>query len=219
MASRKKIKAGNSSVLWITGSIFVLLVIVAFFIYFLDSLNDPNRYDYWGKNGVFHIEKEIVQGIDIYYVHVYSDGMKYIYSFRNHPEDLEDVYLEPDLISKLNRPEGIRELYVTRSLELGNETRYYDIIATAPLVQILGTGTAGLYKQNLINSYTVYINPDVAKATCSDVDEDTAVIWVGLTESTRVISTSDECIIIEGENTEELIKAAEKFAYYLLGVF
>ena len=54
--------------------------------------------------------------------------------------------------------------------------------------------------------------------TCNTVNETVSVIYLTLGTENKVYSEKD-CIIVEGKDTEGLTLAANKFAYYLLGVF
>lgn len=209
----KKIDLG---LYWLIGLIVLIILVIVF--YNIGRNLGPEKYNYQGKNGEFFIDKETISNINIYYTHVFVDGQEYIYPFRNHPEDLEGVYLEEGLQSKLNRPKGTKFLYVTRDFNLGENTKNQDVIAAAGFEQILGTGKVGLYRVNLLNTYTTKHGDDTPEIKCSDVDEDTAVIYLRLASETKVYSEGD-CVVIQGEDAKDLIKAGEKFGYYLLGVF
>ncbi len=213
MAKKKK----NHSGLYLLFGLIILVVLTVLFYNIGRSLGS-NKYNYQGKNGEFQIDKEKISNTDIYYTHVFVNGQEYIYPFRNHPEDLEDVYLEENLQEKLNRPEGTKFLYITRDLDLGNNTKNYDVVAAAAFEQILGTGNVGLYRINLLNTYTKKYRDDIPKVTCSSVDDGIAVIYLRLASETKVYSEGD-CIVVQGEDADDLIKAGEKFGYYLIGVF
>lgn len=201
---------------WLIGLIVLVILVIVF--YNIGRNLGSEKYNYHGKNGEFFIDKETISNTDIFYTHVFVNGQEYIYPFRNHPEDLEGVYLGEDLQSKLNRPKGTRFLYVTRDFELSENTKNQDVIAAAGFEQILGTGKVGLYRINLLNTYTTKYRDDIPKVICSNVDDGVAVIYLRLASETKVYSEGD-CIVIQGEDAEDLIKAGEKFGYYLLGVF
>ncbi len=212
---------------FILGFLLVLLVIAGVFVFIFKILDNPARYDYSTDNGVFHITKELINGIEIYNIGVFADGIEYVHHFRYHPKELEDVYLEPGIKNLLNRQNGLKNLYITRPYDVEEKDAVNFVIAMSSFGQILGTSQAGVYKAPIVSAYTVETDltiPDAIKTTipkagCRYVDNETAVILLVLTESTRVISESHECIIIEGKNREDILKAAEKFGYHLLGVF
>lgn len=223
---RKKIKSESKTVnvdygsYLFLGFMIIILVLLVFGVYRLKT-NLGTSYDYQGEKGIYKIDKNKVFNIEVYSIHVTADGMEYIYSFRNHPSDLGEVSLEPNLIEKLNRPEGVKNLYVTRDLNLGEKTNHYDVVAASTFEQILGTGKAGLYRLNLKNAYTNY-KEGFPEITCNDVanDNHTAVIYLRLGSGNKVYSNKNyDCVIIEGKDADGLIKAGERFGYYLLGVF
>ncbi len=200
---------------------YLVLLAVVIFVLMLASAYSyfSNRYNYKGKAGEFQIDKQVVQGIDVYNLHVFSNEIEYVYHFRNHPSDLEDIPIEEDLVKYLNRPNGTRTLYVTSKPDLGNMTSSKDVIAAVGFEQVL-SGAAGLYGMNLINTYTAKFKRDLPAIQCNDVNNETAVIIMQLAGETQVYSNKNrECIIIQGTDGDSLIKAGEKFGYYLLGVF
>ena len=198
--------------------LLVLLIIGAIILFTFKVFSQPNNYDYSTQNGVYHLSKERIFGINVYRINVSSSWGNYSYAFRNRPEDLEKLYLEPGIRDKLNRPNGVRVLYVTRDVGIRDLTNNYDIIALAPLEQILGSGAPGLYRLNLINAYTSFFKKDTDIATCNKVNKQTAVIYLKLGTENKVYSQND-CVIIEGKDSEGLIMAAEKLAYHTIGVF
>ncbi len=227
---KKQLKIENSflkNFRFILGFLLILLIIIGLFVFVFKIVSNPTRYNYMTENGVFHITKEVINGVDIYSASVFADGIEYIHHFRHHPDELESIYLQPGIKNLLNRPEGLKRLYITRPYEVDEKDAVNFVIAMSSFGQILGTSQAGIYKTPIVSAYTVYTDESISdslktripKAGCGDVDNETAVILLVITESTRVISESHECIIIEGKNSEDVINAAEKFGYHLLGMF
>ncbi len=215
---------------FILGFLLVLLVIAGVFVFIFKILDNPTRYDYAAEDGTFHITKGKISGVDIFSISVFADNIEYIHHFRHHPGELEDIYLEPGIKNLLNRPNGLKNLYITRPYYVDEKDAVNFVLAMSSFGQILGTSQAGIYKTPIVAAYTVeteeeYVIDDqgtkqfVPKAGCSYVDDETAVILLVITESTRVIPQYGKCIIIEGKNMDDLLKAAEKFGYHLLGVF
>lgn len=197
----------------------IILVLLVFSVYRLRR-NISESYNYQGKNGLFLIDKGKIFNVDIYSIHAFSNGVEYIYPFRNHPESLEDLPMEADLVNKLNSPNGTKILYVTRDTNLGKLTGNYDVVAAATFEQILSAGKAGLYRISIVNAYTEYKKEfKNAEITCNDADDETAVVYLKLGEENKIYSDKYGCVVIQGKDAEGLIQAGEKFGYYLLGVF
>ena len=212
-----KTKITDNTYFWIVVVVVIALVLIGMVLYLVKALSDNTYYNYQGKSGNYEITKSKVSDIIFYSISVFSDNTKYIYSFRNHPKDLEDVYLDPNLDSKMNRPGGLKIIYITRDVELYNETNRDSLIAAANFEQVLG-GTEGIFKMNMTNTYTTFFRNDLPVITCSNVTDTTAVIYLKLGEESKVYTEGD-CVVIQGRGGSGLIRAAEKFAYYLLGVF
>ena len=138
--------------------LFILLLIVLFIASFaitsiVIKLIDKG-YNYEGKSGSYRIDVDKIENITIYSAHVKRHNIEYIYRFRNKPEDLETIYLEEELIKKLNRPRGLNILYVTRDKDLGNKTNDDVLIAAEAFEAVLGTNDYGMYQIRIRNAYT-----------------------------------------------------------------
>ncbi len=198
--------------------VLVAIIIIGFLLYKLKVNADFTRYDYEGKNGVYHIETEQIGSVLFYNLFFKFNTRDYVYSFRNHPEDLQDIYLEEGLALKLNRPKGTKTVFVTSEADLGNRTNNDVIIAVSNFEQVLGKGDSGVYKLEVFNAYTDISRGSLPSISCSNVTTEFAVIYLKIGEESRIYSEGD-CIVIQGRGGEGLIRAGEKFGYYLLGVF
>ncbi len=233
MTKKKNLKIDSNffgNFRFVLGLLLVLLIIIGIFVFILKAVSDPTKYDYTTENGTFHVTKDKINSVDIYSISVFADNIEYIHHFRHHPSELEDIYIEPGIKNLLNRPNGLKNLYITRPYYVDEKDAVNFVLAMSSFGQILGTSQAGIYKTPIVAAYTVeteeeYVIDDqgtkqfVPKAGCSNVDNETAVILLVITESTRVIPQYGKCIIVEGKNMDDLLKAAEKFGYHLLGVF
>ena len=200
----------KKNIFWFSIFMVIILAVLVFVIYNLKSVSDDKENNYIVNGTEYQIDKEKILDIDIYNIHIFSDGIEYVYPFRNHPADLEQILMGENLTDKLNRPNGIKTLWVTRDVNLGPTTRNMDVVAAAAFEQILGTNQAGLYKLNIKNTYTTFYREGLATINCDDVDNNEAVIYIKLGLDTKVYSEND-CIIIQGTNSTTLIQASEKF--------
>ncbi|MBS3152139.1 hypothetical protein J4230_01880 [Candidatus Woesearchaeota archaeon] len=213
----KKRKKVEKKTLWVALVIFVVLILIILVGYFVRVYLSNGYYNYEGKNGEYKIWKSKVGSVIFYHVSVFQEDQEYIYSFRNHPKDLEEIYLEPGLISELNRPKGIRKLYVTQDVELANMTDADSVLGIAAFEQML-TGNFGIYNLDISNVYNTSFENKTLPITCANVTNNIAVVYIKVGDETKVYSQYG-CIIIEGRGGNGIIKAGEKFAYNLLGVF
>ena len=203
---------------WIILSVLICIALIFVIGYGIKLYLNNTYYNYNTKNGEYKMGASKVGDVVFYHITVADDlNKQYTYSFRNHPKDLEDIYLEPSIVSQLNRPEGIRKLYVTQDPELANMTETDSVLGIVSFEQIL-TGNFGMYNLDLSNVYTVNYLNYITPVTCANVNDTTAVIYVKVGDETKIYSDNG-CIIIEGRGGSGVLRASEKFAYSLLGVF
>src|SRR3989344_3892702 len=125
----------DSTSLWIAIIGFSLLILVVLSFFWVNYYSG-NAHDYEGKNGKFNFHKLEVSGITFYQISAFFDGTEYLYGFRNHPSDLEDIYLENNVYNKLNKDKVI---YV----KIGQESKIY---SQNGCIIIEGKGTEDLIR-------------------------------------------------------------------------
>ncbi len=210
----KKNKITESTGFWffLVFIIFLILVVLGFYlakIYFTNKY-----YNYQGTNGEYSLGKSKVGNVIFYHITTFFQGKEYIYSFRNHPKDLEDLSFEPDLYNFLKNN---KITYVTGDVELGNMTSGTAVLSALSFEQIM-TSQEGIYNFNITNTYTTYVRDTLPVITCVNVSSEIGVIYLKLGEESKVYA-ENKCIIIQGRGGNGLLRASEKFAYSLLGVF
>ena len=205
----------NSSLIIIV--IIVVLILLGLGFYWFKFYLNNGYYNYKGLNGEFKITKSKVGEVNFYHTSVFVNEQEYIYSFRNHPQDLENIPLESGLISKLNRPKGVKGIYVTQDVDLANKTNSDSVLGINAFEQVL-TGDSSLYNLRVGNTYTTNFSKEYLPITCNNVSTNFAVIYVKVGEESKIYSQGN-CIVIEGRGVNGIVRAGEKFAYSLLGVF
>ena len=196
----------------------VLLFLLGFTITLISQKLLDKGYTYDGDKGQYRIDVSKIGNVTIYSPHVKKDNVEYIYHFRNKPENLKDISLEDNLLEKINRPNGVRNVYVTRDIEINEQTDNDVIIAGAAFEAILGTTDYGIYQIPIKNAYTTRVGEKIPKITCLNVSPFDTVIYMKLGNETKVYSDND-CVIVQGNDGDTLIKAGEKLGYYLIGVY
>lgn len=181
-----------------------------------------NSFIYHGANGDYRIDIFTSGNHSDYYIYGVSDNVLYKTPLRKTPYEVEEIFLEADLLSKLQRPGGTRKVYITQDYETPNKTSQLSFIASQDIGKILGNAEYGIYKLDVQGALTTSTERSrelsVPEITCANVNRTTSVIYLKLGEENKVYS-ENECIIVQGKNAEGLILSATKFAYYLLGVF
>jgi len=99
--------------------------------------------------------------------------------------------------------------YITLDPDLPSKA----VIAGTEISKILGK----VFRKRVIGAITRPANTDTSIITCENNTASSRVILLNITQDTRIYSDNN-CIIIEGSSPNELIRAADRFAYELLGI-
>lgn len=193
--------------------IAALIVLIAGFFLIAGYKVDSGLIKYTNKNGeAYNFRADKVFNDTMYRVKIFG---AYDYSFVNSPFSVENISVEKDAELALNRPAGTSLIYITQDLEFLNKTGTDSVIAISEFSRILGNQDYGVFKMNVKAAFT---SPESAKTTvasCANVSDTIAVIYVK--EGEDKIYTEKGCLIIQGTK-EDIIKVADRFAYYLAGV-
>ena len=195
--------------------IIVLIVLVVFVVVNRQSGLLTNKYVYTNPKGEdFTFTKTKLENITFHVLTAYVETNKglnqYTIPFRNNPYDLEDILIEVNIKNKILNKKGI---YITLNPNLRSEA----VIAAIEISRVIGTNDYGIFKIPTQSATTIPTNTTFPVINCNDATQDTGVILLGIGNYTRVFSNK-ECVIVEGDSYENLIKAADKLALHLLNV-
>lgn len=198
--------------------VITFLILITGVIFFLFGENSifGDKYTYENKNtgDKFSFKKEkIDENLVLHTLTAYSiyqrTGHKYDISFRNDPKELEALSIDDVRKNIL----GKERLYIT----LDPNYKGKAVVASVELARILGQAEWGVFKIPTSAATIEKTNTTYPVVTCKDVSSRVGVIWLRLGNTTSVTSYKG-CVIVEGTDYDNLIKAADKLAYYLLGV-
>lgn len=132
-------------------------------------------------------------------------------AFRLDPRNASNISLESEAVTKLL---SAKKAYVT--VNPNNQTELAKIaVAAAEISRILP-----LYNVSTVGSYTEDSNPsnpNVPIRTCNDVSATTAVVYLQIGNETGIKNVNG-CVYVTGANADELILAADKLGYNLVGI-
>ena len=128
---------------------------------------------------------------------------------RTDPREADKIPSEDDIRTKTLK--STKVIYVTVDPDLTSDAT----IAAAEITKI--TGAPEIMNIPTFVALTEKRREDIPKKTCEDNTESERVILLKLAKETNIHS-EDTCIIIEGTNELELIKASDKFILQLLGI-
>ncbi len=198
-----------------------------FLCLFLIACGSPtNNYTYHGKNGDYPVEIVTHGNVTDYYVSVIfqrdSGNTAYRIPFSHSPENVSSIPISGDIELALNRPLGTQLIYITQDPTTAYTTEQHSVLAVYSLAQILGNSNASLYNLPVAPAFTSATarskELQIPLASCDAVNGTVAVIYLTLGNITQTF-VDHGCIIVVGDSGENLVRAAEKLDYTLLGVF
>jgi len=140
----------------------------------------------------------------------YGVGHLYQIPLRNLPEDVKIISLNSKEVKKILNAGGI---FITFDPNL----KAYASIGAIELAGVLGTADFGVFKIPTQGAFTEKIDSDYPVKTCEDAKDGVIVINLVLGDENKVYSKGD-CIIVEGDSYDNLIKSSERLVYGLFGV-
>ncbi len=138
------------------------------------------------------------------------DTIIYTLALRNDPLSLEDIPVEGMVNTRIF---GDEEVYVTinPNANLSSKTT----IAALEIDKVIDNDY--LYSIPVHSAMTQENVQGYPVKSCYDATDASTVIWLTLGSETKVY-TEEYCIIIVGTNEDEIIRAADRFIYQLLGI-
>jgi len=213
-----KEKSNINYFIWVV--IVLIIVVGAWMIFEGKFFGEKELTPYTIYNGYVIYEIEDEKSLR-YNVQVYAnEGREYIHIFKNYPEDLLELDVENDLRNILYKDEvnNLRKdkIYFSYDPNLDG----LSLLSAGTLVQILGTGNAGIFKIPVVISVIEDNgNEDFPIINCDDSNNNIGVILLKLGEPKIYKDKSyDNCIVIQGNNKDELGKLMDYISYDLLGV-
>jgi len=195
--------------------VILLILLVAFFFIMYEWVKKESLIYTGANEEKYEFQKRILGGnTTFYYIYLTANGKRYSYPFRYYPGELEeiplDVNIKNDLFTK-------KLIYATQNIETTNKTQQQSFLGIMEVVRILGRAEEGIYGLAVKSAFIEDHNNNTL-ASCDNVNQDVGVMYFKLGEENKIY-TDNNCVIIEGKDTEGLMKSSEKFAYHLLGLF
>ncbi len=202
--------------------LFILLV-GTLSVILINPVKKPNQYIY---NGFVVSKFRIRSAPEIIFHNIDLSVGNNLYSIplRNDPRSIENIIVEDfdevDWLKKSSEAANYdilaKEVYITfdpikySGGDLG--------IAGGEIAKIIGSSSTGMYKIPTGGAFTKSLN-EYSKIikTCDDANSETGIILLTLGNENKV-NVEEDCIIIEGNSYEGLIKSADRFLLTLLGI-
>jgi hypothetical protein len=144
--------------------------------------------------------------IEIYFP---GDHRPYYIDLRYDPVSLEDIDVDRRIFHTLRDDENI---YITIDPYANLTSR--TTIAALEIDKFIDNK----YFLNIpVNSSMTKPYHDFPVRTCENATEKSSVIWLKKGQKNE-ISLQDSCVVVEGKTEEDLIRAADRLALYLIGI-
>jgi hypothetical protein len=199
--------------------IFILLIIfIAMIVFAVISFKKPiisNRYIYTSPSGEqFEFFKSKTENITFHVLRVYTINKEgkhqYDIPFINDPYSLEKLPITGDVKNKILDKQGI---FITLDPYGSSKS----VLAAIEINRVIGTNDYGVFKIPTQTATYKVTNTSFPYKTCKDANNQIGVIYLFVGNYTRIVPYG-ECVIVEGKDYDELIKAADKLTLNLLGV-
>lgn len=144
------------------------------------------------------------------------NGQLYDMPFYNNPTEVLDIYVNPEVITKIRqfRTNKNGTLYV--SVDPTESSK--GIMAAIEYARILGN-VYNIYNMNVKSAITQEVNITLASPviTCSNQSKDVFVIMQYKSDK-NLINIENNCVTIEYLNVNESVRVADAFAFRLLNI-
>ncbi len=199
----------------IIGTFLVLLV--AFGILFAvtrlvpkkdSTLLTASNADYCLENGFCFVK----QGA-MWYTQIQPIGEKRIYNLelRYDPRSVQDIPIDKSTVKTIL---DSQEVYLTVEPDMTGQT----VIAMIELGRIIGT-KYGLFNIPTYGALTYSNQTNQTLRSCKDATENSTVLWFKTGNETSIYADKNSyCVIVQGTTEEEIMKAADRMVYQLVGI-
>ncbi len=204
-------------------AVLFIVLVIAIVIVIADPTKKPNQFVYNGfvvtRFRIPSAPSVVFHGIDL------SVGNKlYNIPIRNNPADLESIG-----VSGLDQVSWLEDIEESDNYDITADLVYvtFDpfkmtgsdvLIAGGEIVRMIGSGEGGIYHRPVSAAFTQPMNNSATLVRdCQDANSKTGIIKLQLGNENKIYA-QDDCIIIQAESLDELIKSSERFMLTILGV-
>tara|TARA_Y100000034_G_scaffold56652_1_gene69304 strand:+ start:222 stop:866 length:645 start_codon:yes stop_codon:yes gene_type:complete len=211
-------KKKNNAVNYFIWIVVGLIVVVGAWIFIGndDSEGGPTPYTIYNGYVIYEIKDENYLR---YRVEAHANnGVKYTHHFRTYPTDLLDLDYDLSVREKVLYKDVIgsvrkEKVYFSYNPQMDG----IEILSAGTLIQILGTGNAGIFGIPVVVSVTEDINNlDFPIKKCGDATTEISVIEMRYGEPR--VYVEGECVVVQGNDREEFIKMNDLLSYIILEV-
>lgn len=207
----------NDRALKITAAV-LMLALTAFgvFVYFNSKedwvqANNPSTYEYSNGDTNFLVTKIKDMGYTGSQVQFFlgNNAQPYILDVRYGPIELEDISLDRSIRQKLIDD---KTLFIT--IDPKENLTGKTTMAALEIAKVMGNE---LFFRLPVNSSMTSEYKEYPVKTCKDATREETVLWLKLGTENKIVSEGN-CITITGKTEDDLIRGADRFVLYMLGI-
>ena len=207
----------NDKAIKITIYVFILALVGFGVFVYLNSkeewvrANNPTTYEYSNGETTFLVNKIKDMGYTGSQIQFYfpKSDKPYILDLRYGPLELEDLSIDRSIKQKISDD---KVMFITIDPNEGLTGK-----TTLAALEIAKVMNNEYFFHIPVNSSMISQYKDYPVRTCDDATREETVVWLKLGRENS-IKTEGNCIIMTGLTEEDLIKDADRFILYLLGI-
>jgi hypothetical protein len=205
--------SNNLILLYSTVGIIVLILVSIILLSNISSFDKDDSYVEYYYNGF------LIQGFEYpdhwswqTYIQIPELERSHLIEMRFPPDKVEDIFLDYTAVLDILNAESI---LMTTDPDLSSKA----VIAMIEVGRIIGQRYDILNKPvtNGLTSFPSGMQSETPIIECSDASESVPVLYYKIGETTEVYKEG-MCIIIQGKTDDEIIMAADKLGYSLMGI-
>ena len=202
------INMATKNINYIIIGVIVVLLAVAGYFYFGNNGEETDYYQYSNGFTIFDVNilSETETQIPIQFE---GDSNTYSIILRNDPASLEDVPLAGNINQRVANDD-----VVVISIDPEDELKGKGVIAIYELTKFLESEM--FYNKTVVTTVTSEYEDKIV-VNCDHASDTQTVILIVLGDETQVY-TSGYCVVVMGTDEDELIRAADRLAYHLIGI-
>lgn len=203
-----------------------ILILLGVFIYFDTKKEEKIEEEPISENFTVYNDYRIYEkkmgNLTLYTVEAFdADKHRYLITFRYFPTELKDIRVEKNIYDKVlyvdeNKDRYKSKIYISVNPNMSGQEAF-SVFTLAQILWIGTEGHEGIYKIPTQTAFSMdYEGEDHPIKDCDDATQYIGVILVDYGD--MKIFSNGYCVILLGNNLEELRMVNEKLGYILLGV-
>ena len=199
--------------------VIALIVVLVGFIVFVSFtygkgfLTGKHIYESPSGDQFTFIENKVGE-LTLYDLQVYTEqsGVEHLYQIplRNLPKDVKIVSFEDGIQKKVLESRGV---FITLDPNLKAQAT----LGAIEIASVIGTAEFGVFKIPTQGAFIEKTDIDYPVKTCDDAKDGVSVVLLKLGDKNKVYSQGD-CIIVEGDSYDNLLKSSERLIFGLFNV-